>query len=138
MLHSRFNDMANPFFSLAMAAARRLIGKPGRILALAGQSLLALRHTDPKAVSESLRLRLHDLSRLLTAYAQRRYTVIPTKSLLSVAAAMLYFLNPFDLVPDALPALGLTDDFAVLSWVYHNLSAELASFREWERGVISS
>jgi uncharacterized membrane protein YkvA (DUF1232 family) len=130
--------MANPFFKLAMAAASRVIGKPGRILKLAAQSLLALRHVDPKAVSDSARLRLNELGRLLTAYARGRYTAVPTRSLLSVAAALVYFLNPLDLVPDALPALGLTDDFAILSWVYHNLSAELNSFRDWERSASPS
>jgi len=130
--------MANPFFTLAMNAASRIVGKPGRVLKLATQALLALRQLDPKAIGESARLRLNDLSRLLTAYAHGQYTAVPTRSLLSVVAALVYFLNPLDLVPDALPALGLTDDFAILSWVYHNLSAELSSFREWERNSFAS
>jgi uncharacterized membrane protein YkvA (DUF1232 family) len=130
--------MANPFFTLATATAARLIGKPGRILKLVTQSFLALRHMDPRAMSDSARLRLNDLGRLLTAYARGQYTAIPTRSLLSVTAALVYFLNPLDLVPDALPALGLTDDFAILSWVYHHLSAELSSFRDWERNAFPS
>ncbi|MBC7386290.1 MAG: DUF1232 domain-containing protein [Cryobacterium sp.] len=31
--------------------------------------------------------------------------------------ALVYFINPIDLVPDYLGPIGLVDDFAVLSWV---------------------
>ena len=130
--------MANPYFRLALAAASRLTGKSGRLLTLASQFLLSLRQVSPRSANLKIRLGLEDLGRLLTAYATGRYTAIPLKPLISVAAAVLYFLNPLDLVPDALPALGLTDDFAVLSWVFQNLQAELTAFREWEKSFVPS
>lgn len=129
--------MANPFFKLALAAAARLAGNPGRILRLATQSLLALRQLEIRSTHSLLHQRLHEFGRLLTAYARGRYSVLPTKAVVSVTAAVLYFLNPFDLVPDALPALGLTDDFAILTWVYRSLSADLDTFRAWEENSVA-
>src|SRR5919201_2572154 len=52
---------------------------------------------------------------LLTAYycAFDRLTPTPVKA--ALVAALAYFILPYDLVPDMLPALGFTDDTAVLA-----------------------
>lgn len=124
--------MKNPIYHLALSAAARMTGKPARFVRLALRSFQAIRHLGPREVTESLRMRVNDFGRLLLAYGEGRYRAIPAQSIVSVAAALLYFLNPLDLIPDALPALGLTDDFAILSWVIQHLNGELAAFRNWE------
>ena len=52
---------------------------------------------------------------LLTAYycAFDRYT--PKHVRIALIAALAYFIAPFDIVPDMLPVVGLTDDAAVLA-----------------------
>ena len=52
---------------------------------------------------------------LLAAYycAFDRATPLPVKA--SLVGAIAYFVLPFDAVPDLLPALGYTDDAAVLA-----------------------
>jgi uncharacterized membrane protein YkvA (DUF1232 family) len=52
---------------------------------------------------------------LLTAYycAFDRYT--PRHVRIALIAALAYFITPFDVVPDMLPVVGLTDDAAVLA-----------------------
>ena len=50
-----------------------------------------------------------------------------------IVAAVIYFVNPLDLVPDIIPLTGLTDDFAVLLWVYNSVSNEVERFIEWEK-----
>ena len=42
---------------------------------------------------------------------------VPMTAKAEVVAALIYLLNPFDLVPDMLP-LGLTDDVAVLGMTW--------------------
>ena len=54
-----------------------------------------------------------------------------------VLAAIIYFLNPIDLIPDFIPALGLTDDFSVLLWVYNTVHNEVNKFLIWERSTLS-
>jgi uncharacterized membrane protein YkvA (DUF1232 family) len=52
---------------------------------------------------------------LVTAYycAFDRYT--PTHVRVALIAALAYFIAPFDVLPDVLPVIGLTDDAAVLA-----------------------
>ena len=54
---------------------------------------------------------------LLTAYycAFDRYT--PTHVRVALLGALAYFIAPFDILPDMLPVVGLTDDAAVLAAV---------------------
>jgi uncharacterized membrane protein YkvA (DUF1232 family) len=122
--------MQNRFFDMAIAQAARLAGKPGRLLKVVTQMLFRLdrTHLSGKRWKEHALL----LGRLVSAYARGQYRAIPLKPFLSVVAALLYFINPFDLVPDALIGIGLADDLAVLTWVYKNLKAELDNFKSWE------
>ena len=48
---------------------------------------------------------------LLNSISQKN---IPPKSKAICIGSLLYFLNPFDVVPDAIPMIGYLDDFAVL------------------------
>ncbi len=40
---------------------------------------------------------------------------VPIKYKAVVAGALLYFINPIDLIPDTIPVIGYLDDFAVLT-----------------------
>jgi uncharacterized membrane protein YkvA (DUF1232 family) len=55
---------------------------------------------------------------LLTAYycAFDRHT--PTHVRVALLGALAYFIAPFDILPDLLPVVGLTDDAAVLAAVF--------------------
>lgn len=72
------------------------------------------------------------LGRLIKAYALGNYRQIPWKTILLIVAAIIYFVNPLDLIPDVVPLTGLTDDFAVLVWVYNSVSSEIDKFVAWE------
>ncbi len=73
--------------------------------------------------------------RMMQAYIRQEYTRVPWKSMLMVTAAMLYFVNPFDVVPDFIPASGLVDDVTVMLFVYRYIKDDILAFREWEQGV---
>jgi uncharacterized membrane protein YkvA (DUF1232 family) len=47
--------------------------------------------------------------------------------------ALLYVLNPFDLIPDALPIVGVLDDAAVVSACLVLLEQDLYDYRERRR-----
>ncbi len=74
------------------------------------------------------------LVRMARAAAAGRYRALPKRSLVAVVAALLYFLDPLDLVPDFLPLIGFADDAAVLFWVASRVRSDLDAFLEWESG----
>jgi len=51
-------------------------------------------------------------------------------------AALIYFVTPFDLIPDSIPVLGLVDDAAVITCVARANLSVISSFRTWE--ILSS
>ena len=72
------------------------------------------------------------LPRLIRAYLRREYTEVPVKSVVLIIAALIYLVNPFDLVPDVIPAGGYIDDAAVIAFVIRQVKIELDKFRAWE------
>lgn len=54
---------------------------------------------------------------------------VSTKTLLYAVAALIYFVNPFDVVPDFLFGWGFIDDAAVIGFVVKKLKDELDKFR---------
>jgi uncharacterized membrane protein YkvA (DUF1232 family) len=76
--------------------------------------------------------------RLLVAWAQRSYRQVSGGALVVLVAALLYFIAPVDLLPDALGTLGFVDDVAVIQSAVQTVHAELERFREWEAAGVST
>ena len=127
-------NLNNRFFQAALQRASRILGKPGRLALLLvtfGRKLNRTKFT--KADSFAVKEKFFTLGRLLRAYAQGEYREIPWKSLLLIVAAILYFINPIDVIPDLIPLVGLTDDFGVLFLVYKTIGGDIDKFLEWEK-----
>lgn len=60
-----------------------------------------------------------------------RYQAMSVKTPVMVVAAILYFLLPLDSIPDFIVGLGYLDDVTVITFVYHQLSAEIEKYRAW-------
>jgi len=64
-------------------------------------------------------------------YWQGSYREVPFWALGAVVVALLYVLNPMDLVPDFIPFLGLVDDAAVLGLCMKMVDLELKRYSKW-------
>jgi len=73
------------------------------------------------------------LARLLKAWKRGSYRGLSMRTIVSLAAALLYIASPIDLLPDFIPGIGLIDDAAVLALLLHSLAQDLAAFRIWEQ-----
>lgn len=124
----------NVFFNFALNRAPAILGKKGRALMLLTKMGDKLRHVNMKDIN--IREKFFILGRLLKAYILGRYREIPWKTLLLVTAAILYFVNPIDFVPDWIPFLGFTDDFGILVSVYSSVRSEIDKFLTWEKSQV--
>lgn len=125
----------NFFFDLALNKAPSILGKKGRVLVLLTKLGDKIRRVNMKDLQ--VKEKFFILGRLLKAYITGKYREIPWKTLLLVTAAILYFVNPIDFIPDWIPGLGLTDDFGILVSVYASITTEIDKFLTWEKAQLT-
>lgn len=125
--------MNNRFFETALNQAARLAGKKSRILLLLARLGTKMNKVNWSPVERQLlKDKFFTFGRLAKAYATGQYRAVPWRTMLILLAAVIYFINPLDLIPDLLPVAGFTDDFAILVWVYNTIEAEVDKFLAWE------
>jgi len=74
---------------------------------------------------------------LLTDHAQGRSPQIPYHTVSLLAVAMLYFLNPFDVIPDDIPRVGLSDDALMAELAFELAAPGVERYATW-KGVQAS
>ena len=72
------------------------------------------------------------LIRFVIAYYKGEYRDVSLKTIAIAFAAVLYFLMPFDVIPDFIPIVGYLDDAAVVAWAIGEIKVELDKFKAWE------
>ena len=77
--------------------------------------------------------KLTALFRLVKAWGKGEYKDVSTKTIILVIAAIIYFVNPFDVVPDFITGVGYIDDAAIILFVINTVSQDLEKFLKWER-----
>ncbi|WBW49488.1 DUF1232 domain-containing protein [Peptoniphilus equinus] len=70
------------------------------------------------------------LLRMVKDVAQGRYT-LSKSSVLMVVGALVYLLNPMDIVPDFILGLGFLDDLSIFTYLIAKLRNELESYDTW-------
>jgi len=68
---------------------------------------------------------------LVKAYVDKRYVEIPVGSIIAIVGALIYFLNPFDVIPDILPGIGILDDAAVIAFATKLVHEDLMDYKAW-------
>ncbi|GHT26005.1 hypothetical protein FACS18942_02520 [Planctomycetales bacterium] len=69
---------------------------------------------------------------LLKDYKNGKYTQVPLTSIATIAGTLLYIFSPIDLIPDAIPVLGLADDAAVLGICLKSINSVLKGYLVWK------
>jgi uncharacterized membrane protein YkvA (DUF1232 family) len=77
-----------------------------------------------------------DIGKLMIAMVKDikrgEYNQVPWFTIATIVMALLYVLNPFDLVPDFIPGLGYLDDVAVLSIGVGWIESDLHKYIDWK------
>ena len=117
-------------FGATVASAKRLVRNPKQVRGLIEEAIAKMqKHSG--AIRE-IAGELHVMIRMIKAWLARDYKDISTKSVVIFIGAILYFLNPFDAIPDLTPLIGYFDDVSVIAWVTKTLKDELDKFQSWE------
>ena len=74
--------------------------------------------------------------RVVRDYQRGEYRDMAAPKLLIIIAAIIYFVSPFDVIPDWIPVLGHIDDAFVIGLALKSVRPELDTFMAWETARI--
>ena len=122
-------------FAQAMKSAKSYVGDPQRMRALFQEAAKegASLPTDPFKETWPY---FQTMLRLVRAYYQGNYRDVDESALVVIIAAIIYVVNPLDLIPDAIPALGFLDDATVLALAVRRTRQALDDFMTWETTAV--
>ncbi|OLD70555.1 MAG: hypothetical protein AUG90_01155 [Verrucomicrobia bacterium 13_1_20CM_4_55_9] len=114
-----------------MKSAKTYVGNPQRLQSLFQEAAkqAASMPKDPFAETWPY---FQAMLRLIRAYSEGKYRDVPESTLVVIVAAIIYVVNPLDVIPDALPALGFLDDATVLALAVRRSRQTLDDFMAWE------
>ena len=122
------------YFKEALQKAEDIIQKDQLgLLNLIKRALLKVTETAANSNLTVVKLLNHYIvlfSQLIKAYIQGTYRKLPAIALAKIAAVLIYFISPFDFIPDVLPIIGFTDDLALVLWVGKSIKNELDEFEK--------
>ena len=75
---------------------------------------------------------LQALIRLIKAWLSGKYKT-PWKTVLFSVAAIIYFVNPLDFIPDLIPFFGFLDDASIIAFVIKSIRTDIKNFLIWEK-----
>ena len=79
---------------------------------------------------------LMSMIRMIREYDRGEYRDISSPKLLIIVAAIIYFVSPFDVIPDWIPVLGHIDDAFVVGLALKSVRGDLDTFMAWETSRI--
>ena len=69
---------------------------------------------------------------MLRSYFKKEYKDIPIGTMIALISALLYWVTPIDVLPDALPVVGYVDDAAVIAACLKLINDDLKDYTEWK------
>jgi len=124
----------NRFFERARQKAEETLRDPEKLREVIDSAVHMASKPGASSKFSEISDKFQTLVRLVRAYLNREYHIVPWQTLILAVTALVYFVNPFDLVTDFIPLIGFIDDAAVLTAVLASINHDLNNFLEWESG----
>ena len=118
-------------FAKAVQSAKAYVGNPSRLSALFDEAAKQAESMPREPFLETWPY-FQAMLRLIRAYAAGSYRDVPESTLVVIIAAVVYVVNPLDVIPDAVPALGYLDDATVIALAVRRSRQALDDFMAWE------
>ncbi len=117
-------------FRRFLVQAKEVVASPSGMQRVVKQSTQKMLRRGSEGLATA-QAQLSLMIELVSAYVKGDYREVAGSTLISVVAALLYFIAPLDALPDFLFGWGLLDDAAVISYVSNQLRKELEAFKQW-------
>lgn len=121
----------NRVFSKALERAKSYAKDPKALRDLVQKATRKM-SSIPKAPFAELWGYLQAMLRLMRAYYRGEYRNIRFANLVLIIGAIIYVLDPLDLIPDWIPGLGFLDDATILAFAVQKTRETLDAFTSWE------
>jgi uncharacterized membrane protein YkvA (DUF1232 family) len=122
-------------FAQAVKSAKSYVEDPQRLRALFQEAAKQAASLPRDSFQETWPY-FQTMLRLIRAYYQGDYRNVAESTLVVIIAAIIYVVNPLDLIPDAIPALGFLDDATVLALTVRRTRQTLDDFMTWETATV--
>jgi uncharacterized membrane protein YkvA (DUF1232 family) len=70
---------------------------------------------------------------LVRSFIKKEYRDIPIGSIIAILSALIYFVSPFDILPDSIPVLGYIDDAAVIAVCWKLVGSDVEEYVKWRK-----
>lgn len=120
----------NPLAGAVMKKAALIAGDDGKLGVLV--STASKKALSNKGALGGVWRDLTAFIRLLGAWSRGEYREVSWRTLVLSCAGLVYFVNPFDLVPDFIPISGFIDDALVIGVLADSVNGEIERFKAWE------
>ena len=121
----------SPAFSQALTDAKLFARDPERLRQLFKEAVKKL-PTIPRDPFKEFWAYFQAMLRLIRAYYRREYRNVSMQNLVMIVGAIIYILNPLDLIPDWIVGLGFADDAVILAFAVRRTRQTLDDFMAWE------
>lgn len=118
-------------FRRATADAEAYVGDQNRMRKLVEDAVGKI-NTIPRGPFGETWPYLLAMVRVIRDFQRGEYRDMSGPKLLIIIAAIIYFVSPFDVIPDWIPVLGHIDDAFVVSLALKSVRGDLDTFMAWE------
>jgi uncharacterized membrane protein YkvA (DUF1232 family) len=125
----------SPAFRRATSDAESYARDPKRLRKLFEDAIGKINHLPRGPFAETWPY-LMAMIRLIRAYHKGEYRDIPPRNLHAIIAAIIYFVSPFDVIPDWVPVFGHIDDAFVVRLALRSVGGDLDTFMAWETSKV--
>ena len=119
-------EKAFKIFENLKKSAESLLKDPAAAMKVVDEAAAKARKEGKKI--DAVKADFANLIEMLKAYFSGNYKKLPWTTIISSVAALLYFVNPFDAIPDFILGFGMIDDATVIAFCLRSIKKDLDQF----------
>lgn len=125
-------EKINVYFKAALAQAKELFNNREKLMTTVDKAFKKVTEIEgEQGEIKGLANKVRIFIRMIRAYIEGEYREVPWKTMLIMLASLIYFVNPFDLIPDFLPGIGYIDDITIVLWVFKSVEEDILNFQDY-------